>query len=281
MDFNKAKNITILFLVILNVFLLGLNLRSYYTRRLSGDEIDNIKTVLASKGITVSGDIPKDSGDLPQLEIRRESYDLFVLSDIFFGKGAEVSRTEEFDVTIFKSKGKTLRVDGSKLSFSDPNVMISEETDAEKRADIVVNRLNEVFYDFTFEKTISTEDGIKVLYNMYYKNYNCFNSYCIFTFNDKGMNVEINYAIPTGFSGVKSDVYSADIVLFSFMNEIKDKYPGESIDISHISLGYLDVSGNETDSAEAIPCYSISLEGKSERFYINGYTAAYVEDFNK
>ena len=159
--------------------------------------------------------------------------------------------------------------------------MISEETDAEERADLVVNRLNEVFYDFTFEKTISTEDGIKVLYNMYYKNYNCFNSYCIFTFNDKGMNAEINYAIPTGFSGVKSDVYSADIVLFSFMNEIKDKYPDESIDISHISLGYLDISGNETDSSEAIPCYSISLEGKSERFYINGYTAAYVEDFNK
>ncbi len=281
MDFNKAKNIIILFLVILNFFLLGLNLKSCAAKRLSGEEIDNIKTVLSSKDINISCDIPKSADELPQLELVRESYDLFGISDIFFGSGADISRTEEFDVTILKSENKILSINGSELSFFDPDVKISSTTEAQERTDALVEDLNRVLYDFTFEKISETDEGIRVSYNMYYKNYNCFNSYCIFTFNEEGMNADINYAVPTGFSGVKSEVYPADIILFSFMNAIRDKYPDEKLDISDIKEGYLDAAGSEGGDVEAIPCYRISLEGKSENFYINGYTAAYVEDFNK
>ncbi|MCC8097844.1 MAG: hypothetical protein LIO44_04690, partial [Eubacterium sp.] len=235
MDWDKAKNYTIILLLILNILLLGLNLRNYTDRGLSGTEVNNITTVLKNNGITVEADIPRSAENLSQLTLSTEGYNLFELVDIFFEPNVSVKRTEEFNVTIFKAGNETLRVNGRTVTYSDSELSVQTSEEAESIAAEYMKILDDYFPGFKHELTQSLENGYKIEYNMYYKGDNCFNNICIFELGESGMNLRLKYSEPLGFTGIKSEVYGADIILYFFMNNIREMYPGEDITITEIT----------------------------------------------
>ncbi|MCD7777022.1 MAG: two-component system regulatory protein YycI [Clostridiales bacterium] len=278
MDWNRAKNYTIILLLILNVLLLGLNLSEYADRGLSGTEVSNITTVLENNGISVETDIPRGAENLPQLTLSAEGYNLFELVDIFFEPNVSVKRTEEFNVTIFKAGNETLRVNDRTAMYTNGDIKAESMEEAEKIASEYMETFDDFFPGFKYEHSQGLENGYKIEYNMYYKGNNCFNNICIFEFGKSGMNLKLKYSEPLSFTGIKSEVYSADIILYSFMNNINNMYPDESFTITEITLGYYDESEGGNSQEEALPCYRIRTAEKDESYYINGYTGSVSSD---
>ncbi len=278
MDWNKAKNYTIILLLFLNALLFGLNISRYLDRRLSGTEVANITRVLSSNGITLAADIPRDVGNLSQLTLSAEGYNLFDLVDLFFEPNISVKRTEEFNVTIFKAGNRTLRINGKSITFTDSDIKVYDSEEAEEKADEYIKALTPLFPEFKQVFSRSLDEGFKIEYNMFYKGNNCFNNSCIFEFKDSGLTLRLKYSEPLGFTGIKSEVYTADIALYLFMNNIKEKYPEETFTVTEISRGYYAEYEQENTEAEALPCYRIRTAEKDETYYINGYTGSFAAD---
>ncbi|MCC8013725.1 MAG: two-component system regulatory protein YycI [Eubacterium sp.] len=275
MDWNKAKNYTIILLLILNAVLLGLNLAEDLSRRLSKTEVENIIAVLESNNITVETEVPQSAESLPQLNLAAANYSLFDLVNIFFKTDERVKRTEEFNATIFKTDDCELRVDGDIVTYTDKGLVVLTAEKAEETAREYMERLNELFPEFSYEYTAEAEGELRVKYDMRYKGNDCFNNFCEFKFGSGGMTVSLRYLKPLGFSGAKSEVYCADVILLSFMNGIREIYPDEHLTVSKLELGYLAKYEKEGETSEAIPYYRIILKEKSEVCYINGYTAVF------
>ncbi|MCD8089387.1 MAG: two-component system regulatory protein YycI [Clostridiales bacterium] len=272
MDWNTAKNYTIILLLVLNALLLGLNLTKYMNKRLSNTEVGNITTVLSNNGISVEADIPKNSGNLPQLTLGADGYNLFELVDLFFESNISVKRTEEFNVTIFKAGSKTLRVNAGTITFTDSDTKAYSREEAEKKASGYIEAFGTLFPGFKHELSRELEEGYKIEYNMYYKGKNCFNNICIFRFDENGLTIKLKYSEPLGFTGLKSEVCRADVALYSFMNNVKELYPGESFTVTEISVGYYAENEQGNSKEEALPYYRIRTAEKDEIYYINGYT---------
>lgn len=275
MDWNKAKNYTIILLLILNAVLLGLNLAEDLSRRLSKTEVENIISVLESNDISVEAEVPQNAVSLPQLSLAAANYSLFDLVDVFFETDESVKRTEEFNATIFKTADRELRVEGDIVTYTDKSLIVSETEKAEETAQGYMEELNGLFPELSYEYTAETEGELWVKYDMHYKENDCFNNFCLFTFGDGGMTVSLRYLKPLGFTGAKSEVYCADVTLLSFMNGIREIYPDEHLTVSKLELGYLAQYEKEGETSEAIPYYRIILKEKNEVYYINGYTAVF------
>ncbi|MCD7904147.1 MAG: two-component system regulatory protein YycI [Clostridiales bacterium] len=278
MDWNRAKNYTIILLLVLNGLLLGLNLRNHINKRLSAAEVNNIKTVLENNGIAVEAEIPRASENLSQLTLSGEGYNLFELVNIFFEPNVNVKRTEEFNVTIFKAGSKTLRINGGTIDYTDKDAAAASLEEAEVTAEGYMDIFENLFPGFKKEVEQRLENGYRIEYNMYYKGSRCFNNICVFEFNSEGMTLKLKYSEPVGFTGVKSEVYTADVILYSFMNNIREIYPDEELTISEIALGYYSEYEQEDTEEEALPYYQIRTAEKSECCYINGYTGSFSTD---
>ena len=282
MNWNKAKNYTIIFLLLMNICLLGLNLMKLYSDRLSKAELSNISKVLDDNGITVEAEIPRGSRSLSQLELEQDSFDLFELVSVFFGSDTDVKRTEEFNVTIFKSGSKSLRVKERTVIYNDTEKYTAAASEARSTAAEYIEKLDRLFPGFVYEGTYTEGSSIAVEYDMYYKDNNCFNNSCEFYFDEKeGMTVTINYLEPLGFSGVKSELYNADIILFSFMNSIREYYPDERLTVTELQLGYFADLKNEPGGASALPYYRIKVRENNDTYYVNGYNANFTAVFNR
>lgn len=276
MDWNKAKNYTIVLLLILNGVLLGFNIINAFGRRLSNAEVENIITVLENNNISMEAEIPTDAKNLSQLSLEAANYSLFDLVNIFFETDESIKRTEEFNATIFKAGNRELRVEGDVVSYTDGNLSVSNIEGAREAAEKYMEKILELFPDFSYEYSMEKDGEYKLKYGMYYKGNNCFNNVCKFNFDKSGMTLTLRYLSPRGFFGTKSEVYSADVILLAFMNGIRELYPDESLTVIRLELGYLSRYENDGEASEAIPYYRIIVAEKSETYYINGYTAAFM-----
>ncbi len=279
MNWNKAKNYTILFLIIINAFLFSFTLKSYFSERLSNAKVSNITAVLNQRDISVETDIPKNAVMLPQLVLNSPNYDYFKLTDLFFGSGINVKRTEEFNKTIFNYGSKTLIFNDDAITFNDGDFIISDENYAAEDAKERMEALSVYFPGFVQECLYSKNDEIRVEFYGRYKNSICFNNYCVYSYSQKGFTLTMSYGRPVEFDGAKSQVCTADIALYSFMNKIREKYPEGHLTITQIITGYYVEEAYSGKTVQALPYYKIYVKEKDRPFYVNGYNGE-AEDIN-
>ncbi len=277
MNWKRAKNYTILFLLLLNVFLLLCNLNESKKYHLTSKNIETITTLLEQNKIHVQCEIPRTFGAKKQLSMTPLEYDNVTLQKVFFPGTTDVKQTNEFDKIIFKATEGTLTIENNALLYTskttDPSFDYQRES-VIAACDSYIAQLAGVLGEMTPNTVTTDDDHYTVTYIGKFGHEKIFNSYALFTITKTGVaTIEIKFSHPLEFVGQKSPICSASDALFTFMAEIRKFYDETSdIEIRQLDFGYYNDSDN-TSAFNNVPCYHIVayFDGEPDEFYVNAY----------
>lgn len=281
MDWKKAKNYTILFLLALNIMLFTLNLIKLNKYNLSQGQKKAINTILNNNNISIKSEIPDNFKPMPQIILKSPTYDTIELQNIFFNNINDIKRTEEFEKTIFSIKNESLTIDGNYALYENKNTSESfqlNEKNALKKIEKCINTIEKKFDTFKLSNMIENENYITFQYDQSYIDNIIFNNNIIFTvYSDGSFTCSLSYFEPVHITGDKSDICSADEALFSFYKEIKNTIDENAINIIDMDLGYFieDYAQNDSEIT-AVPHYRIFIDGVDEPYYINAYNNSMI-----
>lgn len=288
MNWSKAKNIIIVFLIAINIMLLIVSLHNNDRNVLTSEREKAIVKLLNQNGIEVASDIPPNYPSLPTISLTYKDNDSEELKKIFFGDADDVKRSVEFNSTVFKKDNDTLVLKDTSITYTNKdnkynsNIKDMEQETAKKMADqFIKNKLSSRYYNYQFHSINAVYDKYYVItYYDYYGKYKLFSNYIKFYISGNIIdNIEIVKYDPTGAVGIDKEICSSDEALMTFMYEcIESNDDKKEIYIDNIELGYiLEEKTKKGENVRAIPCYLISEKGKEKVYYINAYTNTLIQ----
>ena len=279
MDWGKAKNYTIIFLVLLNIFLFIFNLISDKRYFISDEQISNISELLQKNDIKLNAEIPTDFKPMWQVVFEKNIYDETIFQKIFFQEGEKFNRTSDFEKTILSSENKKITIFEDFVefqSFQKSNDFSSMDK-ALNFSNSYIKKISEFFEGFSLYQTKDLSDCYFIEFIQKYKGIDVFNNYVKFNINKDGtFKIQIKYfKIKSSYSDA-IDICSADEALFIFADEIKKMYAKEII-VSKIEKGYYFENYTKGKNIVSLPYYKIDIIGVEQSFFINAYNRNFVE----
>lgn len=281
MDWSRAKNYTIISLLILNVILFSLNFISSRDFILKQSQIQSVESVLFKNNIKLESDIPSRFNPLSQLYMKNYDYDILAIQKLFFSDTSNIKRTDEFDKKIFSSGNENIIIKNNTIYFENNNkdsTYAQSRSSAIKKAAYYIDKINIGFTSMNLDRAEKKDDYFVLEYSQRFNNYSIFNNYAVFyIMNDGRIKFEFKYNEPLEQNGPETDICSADEALFVFMSEIKLLYGSSDVSIQKMDLGYFasnvdDASSNIT----AVPHYRIFIDKTDKPIYINAYNSTIV-----
>ena len=252
MDWVKAKNYTIIVLVILNMVLLGLNIYKSFDTRLSYSRINSLNALLKDDNITLSSKLPRSYKPMAEINASEYSFDHIKLQKIFFSGQNNVKRTEEYNSVIFMSDTSRLSLKGSSINYT---TTLSYD-------------INNEFGKFKFYSISSANDEYVIKYYENREGYNIFSNFIYFTIKGNNASIALNYVKLGSVIDTKNNIYAADEALYSAVKSIKKEE--EKPVITDVKLGYYAMKVNSAGEVVAVPFYLINASNKE--YYVNAYT---------
>lgn len=275
MDWNKAKNLTIIFLLLLNIFL-SLLVYNYSERyMLTAEQEGNIIKVLSQNGVSVYADIPKSYKPMKQMLMNASEYNYNLLKNIFFENPELVKQTFELDKTIFKKPNEELTIQDNKISFETKREEEFLDLEIAKTyADKVIKKGTSIFKNLSLDVTLENENGITLEYyetndkNIIYNNYLKF-----YFYNDGAVRVHCSYSEFAKYEN-KSIIISPDEALLLLMRYLNCFYSTSEEFITGIDIVYYQDENNSLHQSQnkLVPYYRFYLSGKSYPILINAIT---------
>lgn len=282
MNWSKAKNIIIIFLIFLNIILmLGL---TYNTdkNKLSVKEENAITKLLNQNNIQIQTEIPKDYSPMPTISLVYKQQDITELKTIFFGNSEDVKYSVEFDSNILKKDNITLTIKNNMIEYINldnaGNLDEFSEDDAKKVVEqLIKTNLKPQFRNYKFGSLSTNNNKYYLVYYNFYNKYKFFDNYIVFCIANQGIeSIKIKQYDIAGSLGINKEICSVDEALLTFMYEILKTHK-DSIIINKIELGYIvQEEAKKGIDGRIIPCYKISIQG-DKSIYINAYTNTLVK----
>lgn len=271
MDWGRAKNIILVVLVLLNIFLFVNVIGVKDPFNITGRYQKDAKQALQAAGIEITGRIPSSR------PIGRVSYieaDPMVYADLVAAltKVTEVTTVNQSD-GVWQSKGKALSFQGNTFLYTEEDNQEILPVDNEKKLDRKLKawiREKSISKDvFALDSLVQNGNTTIVEYIRYFRNMPLFSQKIIFTIVDQKLRrVEGSLKIleEVKLSTNTDEVLSPNIVLLTG----KDKVQGT---VQSIDLGYLSLQ--EEDLYDT-PVWRITL-ATGEKVWFNAFTGEYLK----
>ncbi len=282
MNWDKAKNLTIVFLLMLNIILgilVYFNSNDYIV---TSEEEAAIINVLFQNKISIYDQIPKKYEPLEQLILSPNNFTTDTFVNILFGSNENVKRTLENNKTIFSDDtGKTLTFINNILFFENENGSEKIELSKETAEAVCIGFIKEnarIFPNFEIDtnETGFIENNIyKITYRQVYRDNIIYSNYVTFLVTENGIiNIEYVYNPPVGFDSKPKDICSPDKVLFILMQHILNTYENEAIIIKKLDIVYYQEEINDKNdiTIKTIPCYRFYISESNIPILINATT---------
>lgn len=277
MNWDKAKNLTIVFLVILNFFLLGL---VYTTGRgyvLTAEQQSAILAVLAGRGVSVNAQIPASHRPMESIRIAPASYDTQTMLDVFFAHlplGSEIIRMTESGQIIFIHTHNAEV--GQRLTISEAGVLFENFLDDDLIIDVrgFVARNSGVFPGYVFDGQFEDNSLVTITYRQQYRGHLFYSNFVSFT-KENGVLTKIQYVHNEllNFDSNPKNILSADEALFAFLLHPRVQGRPEVV-INRMDIVYFqeNIVGDEETLIKAHPAYRFYIEGDNEAILIDATT---------
>lgn len=283
MDWSKAKNYTIIFLIFLNIVLFFCNLRFNKRYELTDESIESVKAVLDKKNIKTGlcKSMPVEYNPIEQLSFDEYSYDEIDLQKIFFGGQKLVKRTSDFDKTVIEYENKTISVEGDTVFYNDPHAFSKEDFGQGMISQICeekAERVSEFFDGFKFYGIEFYGEHYAAEYIQEYKGIPVFGNYIRFKAYENGsLSAELKYFPVKGQYGEKAAICSADEALFVFSQKAKEICGTEIINVVKIEKGWYSDDFEGGGKIISMPYYRIKVKEREEPFFVNAYNRTLKE----
>ncbi len=255
MDWKKAKNYTIVFLLILNALLLGCNMYIRSQTAVDTERVRSITTLAAKRGITLSATLPRQYPAMRELEASEYSYDQLKLQRLFFSSLTGISRTDKGESIIFTNGSATLKLTGSLIEYENENAKALEGEEALQNAKEFASEITKLFGNYKYYSDISDSEKTVVTYYDTVNHYPVFTSFirCIY-YKKGGRRIEVNYASLTPAEHSTADILASDEAVYAL---VQSGLIPRGTAISDICQGYC-----ITASGAPSPAYLITAGGK-------------------
>ncbi|MDR3239052.1 MAG: hypothetical protein LBT44_03070 [Clostridiales bacterium] len=278
MDWDKAKNLTILFLVLLNLFLGAFVYTSRNRFTLDARQLKAIEDLLDRNSIHYQeAMIPKSYAPKRPLLMSKYEYDDEELLNRFFLHPEEARRFDEPDnKTEYICQDQVLTLQNGYISFDNPKgtgpMDSFDEAAAVRACENFLPSLGREIAQFKLDGVdwASGENGFRVQYCQVYERNILYTNFVTFLVTEMGITqIDCQYSAPLGFSGKPVEICSSDEALLNFTQQLRSATDQEAV-ITRVDLVYYQAEGSGT-SSKATPYYRIMVEHLDAPFLINAY----------
>ncbi len=272
MDWSKAKNIILVLLILLNIFLFinVMNVKNSFI--VTGQYQRSAKQALEAAGVIVTGTIPNSDEPLNRISyIEKEPKEFQKIINMLTEK--DYSDASYSENPIFENEGKTLRLNKDTFNYTDKTGMTTFDVEDEKKTNkqilswIKKNGLESK--DFSLNSYVREGNSTTVEYIQKYNGMPLFSNKIIFSIED-GMLIRVEGSIKVFYniklSKQKDEIVSPNIILLTNQDKVKGV-------ISSIVLGYLRPKDEELFD---IPIWQINFHSGAET-YFNAYTGEWID----
>ena len=168
MNWDKAKNYTIFFLLIINILLLVLNIVDKRDHILTSSQKADIIKILNDEHIVLDCEIPDTFSPMSTLSMEMYEFDLLKMQKIFFGNIDNVVRTDTDDTVEFTAGTDKLQIHGNTFIFTGTVDNITDTAEGRKIADKYKNSISSVFGEYKFVKENRLGNSFYYEYNEKY-----------------------------------------------------------------------------------------------------------------
>jgi regulatory protein YycI of two-component signal transduction system YycFG len=282
MDWEKAKNYTIIFLLLLDLFLGALVLMERDQYVMDAKKTKAIVDLLELNNIHVKTEVPRVYRPMYRLAMSSYTADEGELIEVFFPE-MEPERIVYPDKIINQIGNSVLTIQNGFISFDCPQgmgdlVLLNSEAlndqNAVKLTNKFISGMGDNFSRFSFDRVFPIEDGYLIQYYQKFSDYYVFTNFVEFIVTNNGIiRVDCVYSDPLGNIGQEMEICSADEALLNFMQQSKSAYGDRSMNVTKIDLVYMLQEGTAmaSDSLKASPYYRIEMENLESPFMISAY----------
>ncbi len=276
-NWDKAKNFTILLLVVLNAFLgvlLYLNGGRY---RLTGEQIKTVQGMLSQNGMTLNTNVIKTFRPLPTLTLSRYTYDTDIVIPALFDDSANVKRTTEYNRTIFRNDNERLTIQNEMLSYEKNITPTQPQKPVTRSAALAactkkIKQLGKDFAEFKLDYVHESNNLFVMYFLEAYGRNTIYSNYMRVVVIDGAVSrMDIMRFTPESIGDKRIPVCSAAEALFSFAQYTRNTSP---VVIDRIDLVYYleDMYPKDNISIKATPFYRIYTSLNSTPYLINAFT---------
>lgn len=284
MDWKLTKNYTIIFLIILNIFLFCINTLSDNKYKITKSQENDIKKYSEKNNIKVCVDIPNKFYPMSQINMRKLRYDELTLQSIFFGDIQNIIRTEKFENTIFKRDKKTLILNNMYIYYEDLDSISNfdySKYNCHNVAETIKKSLEREYGKMQLDIIVEENEYFIISYIQKMNRYKVFNNTLyIKIYKDGTKEVYFNNYQKIEIISNKIDICSADEAIYTFSKEIKNLITDKDIYIRQIDIGYYSKDNIQNMFYKFTPYYRFYIKGSLSPFYVNAYTNIFEYEVN-
>jgi len=276
MDWDKAKTLTIVFLLVLDAVLAALNLQESNRYIMSAQQTNAIIALLDQNGIHLKTAMPKSYRPMRQLSMSGYEYDETELIHMFFADPENVEPSNQLDKTVYTGGDQTLTLQNGYITFDCPSgtneLVLTDDTALAEAKRFLAGKTE--FSSFVPDFIFMDTDGCRVQFCQKYQNYIIDTNFIEFLITEKGIvQIDCTYCKAMGFTGQPAEICAVDEAMLHFCQYYKDAYQDRPAEILQIDLVYYQKEGGAKSSGTftAAPHYRIVVEGFERPFLINAY----------
>jgi hypothetical protein len=275
MDWDKAKNMTIIFLIALNVFLAVLAFINRNEYRMDNAQRKAVIDLLETNGIHINTDVMLSYKPMKQLDMGVYVYDPSELTGIFFEE--EPERIVQPDKVIYTQADNSLTIQNGYITYdrvSGTGEISPTEQNCQRLASEYLSGMGEIFSNFKQDDIFPYEDGYRVTFCEHYKNYVIYSTLVEVYVSRLGVTrVDIQYNSPRGFNGQAMEICSPDEALLNFMHKYLSEMGQAEAEVERIDLVYIQNERTDQPAAElkAMPYYRVTVATLEAPYIINAY----------
>ncbi len=266
LDTEKAKNLTIIFLVLLNLFLAVLVYINSAKFTLTKEQETAIYKVLEQNGISISTKLIKTNKPMREMNVLPYSYDIDEIVYKLFGGWEGVSDVSEFGRTIYTKGDAMLTIEDGVIVFEKPSgnvsggFFVNSKEDAVKLCDSFVLDDKNIVPQFVLDNVIEEKGNYVVEYRNKFGGSIVFSNYIKLYVDSSGVyGLECSYSEVANFETAKKEICTVDEALYALLKDLKNKGTSaqQKLSIDKIDIVYFQeqISGEEDTALKATPCY--------------------------
>ncbi len=272
MNWEKSKTIVIWLLVALNCYLLFVNTILKTSYDIKGEQEKSIIELLDKNGISIYDEIDIEYKPLAPLNIlaTQNDVDEDAYLNTFFSN--PVIEREDYKI-IATENSKELYLDNGYVTLKIAN----EEDYYEYNGELLdfIKGLDDSYEHFVLDKKFKDGDAEIYEFREKYNDKIIFTNELIVTVVDNKIAYIVGfYGKPMESKDKAREIVSIDMVLYTVMEYAKETYVDKHLFITGVDLVYYQEEYSDyikLNTAKAIPCYRIYLEGEQVPIIISAY----------
>ncbi|MCL2364157.1 MAG: hypothetical protein FWC71_05790 [Defluviitaleaceae bacterium] len=271
MEWEKAKNLILIFFILLNVVLAAFMLGERRRYTVTAEHEAVIRNVLAQHDITFDTEMIRRFPPMRALLMSGYYYDEDALLGMFFPE-SQLPQRSEYDWGISFTHGASeLAIANGYVVYTNPHGMADTPAAFIRRhfPDFVLDEYDERFVH-------NDEDGEWMIFRQVYRGFTVYSNYIQFHVTDAGIEeVIMIFGHIHGRDGPQRPIFAPDEALITFLHVMHRFAPEQPVTIWHMDIVYFtefDNAGTEYGSIHhAVPFYRIFTREFEIPFLINAY----------